>query len=1103
MITPAQQMYADRAYPRGYIPASAVRRATRQTRAMPTALDRSQFRPSIRRRGAGVSVGTDWTFQGPSRGFAPSATTEGFKDSVTSGRVTALAIDPNCDQSGAGCRLWVAAAGGGIWRTSDALSTSPHWTAVDDGLPTNAFGSLVIDPNDSSGDTLYAGTGEANAINQAGLGLYKTTDGGDHWTLVPGSYSVSHDRSIGAVKIDPTDPDTIWMGTADGRQGQSSVNGGTAVPPGAPDLGVYVSHDGGENFSLAFSLSPDITPGVEEDGGVTNIQLDPQDPTKVYAALLDGGVWRTAAADESGADAGDWKQVFAPTGAFFDRTEMALTVKAGKTRIYAADGGFDQDFNATGELFRVDDADVPAATLLGPSSDDAGWTKLSSSVNGTPGFAAYQLCQFQCDYDLFLAVDPTHPNTVWFGGSMVYEEIRPLQDQSLQGLAAWRSNGRAVMRSQDAGVHFTDMTADTEGTLQPGHHDFEMMHPDQHAIAFDPANTDIAFVGSDGGVVRTDGTWDDMSAECDDPAREITTEDDPAQKAADLADCHHWLSRVPHRIVNMNDGLADLQFVQLSVEPGHALGDLLGGTQDNGTFSYSATLTPHRSWFESVNGDGAASGFDVGDPTIRYHTYFLGLGDINHHGSDPSGWTFITQPVVESGEAVSFYTPVTLDPRVPGTIYLAAQHIWRTTDNGGDQADLEANCASPGGVPQYTGAIECGDFVAIGANLTDSAGSKGGSYLAAVERATSDTGTLWVGSRRGRVFVSKNADEPKPEKVAFDRIDTDDQPSRFISGIAVDPADANHAYVSFSGYDAATPDQPGHVFDVKYDPASGTATWKNLDANLPDQPITDVAYDDFTGDLYAATDYTVLRRPFGATAWEQAGAGLPLASVPGITLVPGGRVLYAPTYGRAVWRLALGPGARITGPDRVPTGHTAVYDGGRSRAFAHGALKYRWTLPDGSHASGRTVRYHATGIGAKTVTLRVTAPGGRSATTSKTVKVTHGGPHGFAPIRLKSHVTSLHGRKFKTVFLCPASNTLGCWGSMKIKAHIGGQQRTIGSAALAIGQGRQFAVKQRISRRMASRLRHTHRVKAVVVVRQLDAAGEVHRERLPLRIVPA
>jgi hypothetical protein len=986
-ITPAKEAFVNRAYPRSYIPARAVSKATRATRSRPTRLTKSQFHAKAQDPARRASVGADWSFLGPTTGFAPGPTTESLKSTITSGRVTALAVDPRCGRGHGGCRLWVAAAGGGLWRTNDAMASHVRWKAIDNGLPTNAFGSLVLDPTDRSGDTLYAGSGEANAINQAGLGLFKSTDGGDHWALVPGSFAVSHDRSIGAVKIDPSDRRTIWMGTADGRQGQSNVNGGAVPPPGAPPLGVYVSHDGGASFTKAFSLPDDLNPGNEEDGGVTDIELDPARAHTVYASLLDGGVWRSDAADEPGGDSA-WKQVFAPTGSAFNRTDIALTRTGGKTRIYAGDGGFDADFNATGEFFRTDDANRPAATLLGASRDNAGWTRLSSSINGEPGFATYQLCQFQCDYDLFVDVDPTNPNVVWYGGSMVYEEIRPLQDATLAGIAPWRSNGRSVMRSTDAGVSWTDMTADTQGKLQPGKHQYEQMHPDQHAIAFDPANSKIAFVGSDGGVVRTDGAFDDMSRECDDPAREIVTETDAAQKAADLKDCHQWLSSVPHRIVSLNDGLADLQFVQLSVDPKNPLGDLLGGTQDNGTFSYSATLTRERSWFESVNGDGAASGFDVGDSNIRYHTYFLGLGDINHHGSDPNFWTFITQPVADSGEAVSFYTPVVTDPKVPGTIYLGAQHVWRTKDNGGDQATLEANCLSPGGVPEYTGNVTCGDFVPLGPDLTDEAdGTKGGSYLAAVERAPSDSSTLWVGGRHGRLYVSKNADAADPASVSFQRIDTDAQPGRFVSGIAIDPADPNHAFVSFSGYNAATPDQPGHVFDVHYDPGTSSATWTSLDADLPDTPITDIAYDDLTGDLYVGTDYTVLRRPAQATAWSQAASGLPLASVTNLVLRSDGRVLYGATYGRAAWRLELAPVARITGPDTLRRRQSAVYDGGSSRAFGDGRVSYRWTLPDGGHANGRTVRWRADRVGDRKLTLTVTASDGRSASATKVVHV--------------------------------------------------------------------------------------------------------------------
>jgi hypothetical protein len=896
---PNQEAFQNRALPRGYITAENVRSARRAFVDLPDQLGVGDFQPGTttqeaRDRGR---IRSSWEFLGPSVGVAPGPTTESLRDSITSGRITALAIDPNCG-AGSGCRVWVAAAGGGIWRTSNGLDPQPSWHAVTAGLPTNALGSLVVDPNDASGNTLYAGTGEANAINQAGLGVYKSTDGGNSWSLVPGSFDVAKDRSVGAIAIDPKDPNTIWIGTALGTQGQSSINGGAAVPPGAPTLGVYRSTDGGQHFSLQFSQPGEA--GRSSLGGVTNLQLDPADHTTVYASLFGYGIWRSAPSLEGG-DAG-WKQIFkaaqqgSPT-ARLERTEYALTKvkdQAGQThtRIYVGDGGFTPDFETFGDFYRTDNADKPASALVGDGSNP-GFTKLSSPTNGDPGFASFNLCQGQCNYDLFVVADPKNPDVVWFGGSMVYEEIRPLQDQSLIGVAPNRSNGRSVMRSEDAGVHFTDMTADT----QTPH--YEQMHPDQHALVFDPRNTNIAFVGSDGGLVRTDGTFDDASGQC-------ATRDGVAASPVDLAECKQWLSKIPHRLVNMNAGLATLQFVDLAADPRDPTGDLMGGTQDNGTFAFSGSP---RSWFESVNGDGGPAGFDAADPNVRLHTFFLGLADVNHHGADPLKWTFITQPILESGELVSFYTPLVADPKVSGTVYIGAQHLWRTKDNGGDQAQLEAHCAGPGGVPEYDGAITCGDFVPVGPDLTaGDASDRGGQYIASMARAPSDRGTMWVSTRLGRLFVTRNADAGDPSAVKFARIDTPSTPSRFISGISVDPRDPNHAFVSYSGYNAATPTTPGHVFDVRFDPHTGRAHFRDISLDLADQPITDVAYDDGTGDLYAATDYGVLRLPDRARHWSNAADGLPLASVPGLTIVPSGRVLYAATYGRSTFRLRL-PGS--------------------------------------------------------------------------------------------------------------------------------------------------------------------------------------------------
>ena len=86
---------------------------------------------------------------------------------------------------------------------------------------------------------------------------------------------------------------------------------------------------------------------------------------------------------------------------------------------------------------------------------------------------------------------------------------------------------------------------------------------------------------------------------------------------------------------------------------------------------------------------------------------------------------------------------------------------------------------------------------------------------------------------------------------------------------------------------------------------SGTATWVDRSYNLPDFPITAVAFDNVTGDLYAASDFGVMTLPFATTSWTVAGTGLPMVEVAGLTIVPARRVLYAATHGRSAWALGL------------------------------------------------------------------------------------------------------------------------------------------------------------------------------------------------------
>ena len=121
--------------------------------------------------------------------------------------------------------MWITPAGGGVWRTENALAPNPKWKYLGGSFGINAAGTISIDPNDPSANTLWVGTGEGNTCGSgcvAGVGLYKTTDGGDHWS---GPYGTSafNARGVGTIRVKPGDPNTIYAGSAFAVRGHSSV----------------------------------------------------------------------------------------------------------------------------------------------------------------------------------------------------------------------------------------------------------------------------------------------------------------------------------------------------------------------------------------------------------------------------------------------------------------------------------------------------------------------------------------------------------------------------------------------------------------------------------------------------------------------------------------------------------------------------------------------------------------------------------------------------------------------------------------------------------------------------------------------------------------
>jgi hypothetical protein len=214
-----------------------------------------------------------------------------------SGRVTSLALDSRCGANS--CKVYLGAAGGGVWKSDNALSSHPSWKQISDReINSNAIGSLYIDPTDSRGRTIYAGTGEPNGSSdsEAGVGLFRSTDAGEHWSLVAGSVAVAKDRGIAAIAVDPANSRHLFIGTAVARHGSSSNNGGRFTPPGSPPVGLYESTDGGATFHAALiepqdAVNPASTNGGDFfRGGVTKVQYDPTAAGTLYLSMFGYGM---------------------------------------------------------------------------------------------------------------------------------------------------------------------------------------------------------------------------------------------------------------------------------------------------------------------------------------------------------------------------------------------------------------------------------------------------------------------------------------------------------------------------------------------------------------------------------------------------------------------------------------------------------------------------------------------------------------------------------------------------------------------------------------------------------------------------------------------
>lgn len=154
--------------------------------------------------------------------------------------------------------FYMGAAGGGVWRTTDA---GQRWTPILDDAGTGSIGAVAVSA--SNPDVIYVGTGEGALRGDItnGMGVFKSVDGAKTWTHV----GLGDARQIGTIIVDPANPDIALVAAI-----------GHAFGPNA-ERGVFRTADGGRSWTKVLYK--------DADTGAIDVTFDPHDPKIVWAAL--------------------------------------------------------------------------------------------------------------------------------------------------------------------------------------------------------------------------------------------------------------------------------------------------------------------------------------------------------------------------------------------------------------------------------------------------------------------------------------------------------------------------------------------------------------------------------------------------------------------------------------------------------------------------------------------------------------------------------------------------------------------------------------------------------------------------------------------------
>ncbi len=745
---------------------------------------------------------------------------------VQSGRVVDVVVPENDSKS-----IYVAFATGGLHRTTNNGQT---WESLFD--QESAFGIGDIDVS-RDGKTIWLGSGEANhqRTSYAGTGVFKSTDSGKTWQNV----GLRNSQHIAKVQIHPKNDNEIYVASA----GPLYSQGG--------ERGLYRTQDGGKTWKL-------ILQGDDRTGCV-DIDIDPKDPKKMYAMMYerDRRSWNYL---ESGPGSGAFRSVDGgntwqkmsglPSGIDMGRTAFAISPSQPRT-LYAfmdnqgtdPDTGTGDEYTAGGQLTlsrfmrasedvlrTVEDSDLKTffRSVMPTSTDfDALIKDFKAKTKSKDDLKAVMLERSASVFDQ----DPNLAQ-IWrsddFGsswrktrsrmgdhGGYYWNEItvHPTNPEEVYTL------GLLILKTTDGGESWESIGRGN--------------HVDHHSYWIDPKNTNHHINGNDG---------------------EPYVSYDAGQSWT------HW------------NNLSVGQFTTIAVDNKTPY-NVYGGLQDNGTLrgpsNYRPGIDDVNRWVAIGGGDGSAIAVDPRGEIVYTASQFGSHSAQNFVTNQR--WSARKNP--GRGEPALRYnwiSPILLSPHHPDIVYLGAQRLMRSFNNGKAYEylsdDLTKNREN-GDVPHST--------------------------LTGIAESPFKFGELYIGTDDGNVKFTPDSG------ITWKDIKTP-QPEKWVTRIIASKFKNGRVYCSQNGYreDDWTP-----YLWVSEDFGQ---TWKSIASNLPNNCLNTVREDPTNENiLYVGSDLGVYISIDRGTSWMPYGSGIPVTPIHDLVIQESAKELVVASHGRSAWVISV------------------------------------------------------------------------------------------------------------------------------------------------------------------------------------------------------